>query len=105
MKKVLALLTAVLLLGSMTVVCVGAQTGEAINVTTDDPFVDFIVDVESGRSPRILQISDPQIIDPSHLEPDGESNKTKLMKDMEERCFRYIRRSRKHQAGSHFGCR
>lgn len=84
MKRVLTILAAALLLGSLLSLPVWAETEE-------EPLVDFVVEVESGRSPRVLQISDPQIIDPSFLETNGEGNREKLMKDMEERCFQYIR--------------
>ena len=84
MKKVLALLVAVLLLSSFFVLPAGAE---------EEPLVDFIVDVEGGRSPRILQLSDPQIIDPTQgrRNENADNDPDKRLKDMEERCFRYIR--------------
>lgn len=84
MKKILALLVAVLLLSSFFVLPAGAE---------EEPLVDFIVDVEGGRSPRILQLSDPQIIDPTQgrRNENADNDPDKRLKDMEERCFRYIR--------------
>ena len=84
MKKVLALMVAVLLLSSFFVLPAGAE---------EEPLVDFIVDVEGGRSPRILQLSDPQIIDPTQgrRNENADNDPDKRLKDMEERCFRYIR--------------
>lgn len=86
MKKLLAILATTLLLCSLFAIPVGAET-------TQEPLVDFIVDVESGRSPRILHIGDPQIVDPTQYpnDPDADNDPKKRLKDMEERCFRYIR--------------
>lgn len=81
MKRVLTVLTAVLLLSSLLVLPCAAE---------EEQLVDFIVDVEGGRQPRILQLADPQIIDPSAQEG-KETDVERLKEDMEERCFRYIR--------------
>ncbi len=86
MKKILAMLVVTLLLCSMFAFAVGAETER----TAEEPLVDFIVDVEGGRQPRILQLADPQIIDPSAQEG-KETDVERLKEDMEERCFRYIR--------------
>ena len=87
MKKTLAILTAILLLSSLFVFPVGAKA------TNGDELIDFIVDVESGRQPRILHIADPQIVDPTQgrSNPDADNDPEKRLKDMEERCLRYIR--------------
>ena len=81
MKRVFALLISVLLLCSLFVFSVTAET--------EEPLVDFIVDVEGGRSPRILLLADPQIMDPTQMGEEGGADKR--LEDLEERCFRYIR--------------
>lgn len=81
MKRIFAVLVTILLLGSLFVLPAGAE----------EQLVDFIVDVEGGRQPRILVLGDPQIIDPSAQEGKGEEDPERLKKDMEERCLRYIR--------------
>ena len=84
MKKILALLVAVLLLSSFFVLPAGAE---------EESLVDFIVDVEGGRQPRILQLADTQIIDPTQYrnDPEADNDPEKRLKDMEERCFKYLR--------------
>lgn len=82
MKRVLALLVSVLLLCSVFSFCVSAESEK-------EPLVDFIVDVEGGRSPRILLLADPQIMDPTQMGEEGGADER--LEDLEDRCFRYIR--------------
>ena len=86
MKKGLALLMAALLFGSALAFSVSAETEE-------EPLVDFVLDVESGRSPRILLLADPQIMDSTQYSdnPNADNDPQKRLEDMEARCFRYIR--------------
>lgn len=86
MKKGLALLMAALLFGSALAFSVSAETEE-------EPLVDFVLDVESGRSPRILLLADPQIMDPTQYpdDPNADNDPEKRLEDMEARCFRYVR--------------
>lgn len=81
MKRVFALLISILLLCGLFVFSASAET--------EEPLVDFIVDVEGGRSPRILLLADPQIMDPTQMGEEGGADKR--LEDLEERCFRYIR--------------
>ena len=81
MKRVFALLISILLLCSLFAFSVSAET--------EEPLVDFVVDVEGGRSPRILLLADPQIMDPTQMGEEGGADKR--LEDLEERCFRYIR--------------
>lgn len=81
MKRVFALLISILLLCSLFAFSVSAET--------EEPLVDFIVDMEGGRSPRILLLADPQIMDPTQMGEEGGADKR--LEDLEERCFRYIR--------------
>lgn len=81
MKRVFALLISILLLCGLFVFSVSAET--------EEPLIDFIVDVEGGRSPRILLLADPQIMDPTQMGEEGGADKR--LEDLEERCFRYIR--------------
>lgn len=81
MKRVFALLISILLLCSLFAFSVSAET--------EEPLVDFVVDVEGGRSPRILLLADPQIMDPTQMGEEGGTDKR--LEDLEERCFRYIR--------------
>lgn len=84
MRKILAIFVAALLLGSFFILPAGAE---------EEPLVDFIVDVEGGRSPRILQLADTQIIDPTQHrnDPDADNDPEKRLEDMEQRCFKYVR--------------
>lgn len=82
MRKILTMLVVTMLLCSFFVLPAGAE---------EEQPVDFIVDVEGGRQPRILLLGDPQIIDPTQYPTAGENDPEKRLKDMEERCFRYIR--------------
>ena len=65
--------------------------------TLTDPtkYLDFTVDVEAGREPVILHLTDPQIIDASQARTEDrldESQKKYWAQDqMDERCFDYIR--------------
>ena len=81
MKRVFALLISILLFCSLFAFSVSAET--------EEPLVDFVVDVEGGRSPRILLLADPQIMDPTQMGEEGGADKR--LEDLEERCFRYIR--------------
>ena len=81
MKRVFALLISILLLCSLFALSVSAET--------EEPLVDFVVDVEGGRSPRILLLADPQIMDPTQMGEEGGADER--LEDLEERCFRYIR--------------
>lgn len=81
MKRVFALLISILLLCGLFAFSVSAET--------EEPLVDFVVDVEGGRSPRILLLADPQIMDPTQMGEEGGADKR--LEDLEERCFRYIR--------------
>ena len=56
--------------------------------------VDFIVEIPKGKTPVILQLSDPQILDSSQAKPGRLSHgeDTYWARDKkEERCFKYIR--------------
>ena len=56
--------------------------------------VDFIIDIPGGKTPVVLQLSDPQILDASQAVSGrlGPGEDTYWAKDKkEERCFRYIR--------------
>jgi len=57
--------------------------------------VDFVVDIETGRDPVILHITDPQIIDSSQARTaerlDDEQAKYWAKDQMSERCFDYLR--------------
>ena len=61
----------------------------------NESLVDFMIEVEEGRDPVVLQLTDPQIIDASQERtPDrlGVTLDTYWAKDKkEERCYRYIR--------------
>ena len=52
--------------------------------------VDFVVDVDPTRNVRVLQITDPQIIDYSQAEP-GSVSPIYAPEKKEEFCYRYIR--------------
>ena len=58
-------------------------------------YLDFVIDIEEGREPVILQLTDPQIIDASqerYEERLGSSAEEYWAKDkMDERCFDYLR--------------
>ena len=84
MKKLLAILVVMLLLSSFVVLPAAAE---------EEQLVDFIVDVEGGRQPRILQLADTQIIDPTQYrnDPEADNDPDKRLKDMEARCFKYLR--------------
>lgn len=84
MKKILAILVAMLLLSSFMALPSAAE---------EEQLVDFIVDVESGRQPRILQLADTQIIDPTQYrnDPEADNDPEKRLEDMEARCFKYLR--------------
>ena len=84
MKKILAILVVILLLSSFMVLPSAAEEAQP---------VDFIVDVEGGRQPRILQLADTQIIDPTQYrnDPEADSDPEKRREDMEARCFKYLR--------------
>ena len=84
MKKILAILVVMLLLSSFMVLPSAAE---------EEQLVDFIVDVESGRQPRILQLADTQIIDPTQYrnDPEADNDPEKRLEDMEARCFKYLR--------------
>ena len=84
MKKILAILVVILLLSSFMVLPSAAEEAQP---------VDFIVDVEGGRQPRILQLADTQIIDPTQYrnDPEADSDPEKRLEDMEARCFKYLR--------------
>ena len=60
-----------------------------------EPAVDFVVDVESGRDPVILQFTDTQIIDTAQMRtPDrltGEVVDYWGADKLEDRCFKYLR--------------
>ena len=62
--------------------------------------IDFIVNVETGREPVVLQLTDPQIIDSSQERTEerlGEAEGEYWGPDkMEERCFSYIRETIKN---------
>ena len=84
MKKILAILVVILLLSSFMVLPSAAE---------EEQLVDFIVDVEGGRRPRILQLADTQIIDPTQYrnDPEADNDPEKRLEDMEARCFKYLR--------------
>lgn len=84
MKKLLAILVVILLLSSFMVLPSEAE---------EEQLVDFIVDVEGGRQPRILQLADTQIIDPTQYrnDPEADNDPEKRLEDMEARCFKYLR--------------
>ena len=84
MKKILAILVVILLLSSFMVLPSAAEEAQP---------VDFIVDVEGGRQPRILQLADTQIIDPTQYrnDPEADNDPEKRLEDMEARCFKYLR--------------
>ena len=84
MKKILAILVVILLLSSFMVLPTAAE---------EEQLVDFIVDVEGGRQPRILQLADTQIIDPTQYrnDPEADNDPEKRLEDMEARCFKYLR--------------
>lgn len=58
-------------------------------------FVDFVVDVEEGREPVILHLTDPQIIDSSQARTDDRLNSSEKVRwapdQMDELCFDYLR--------------
>ena len=92
MKKLLALLlTMVLLIGLLC----GCADSQADAEPEKEPAVDFIVDVESGRDPVILQFTDTQIIDAAQMRTfDRLGNKAAAYwatDKMEDRCFKYLR--------------
>ena len=68
---------------------------ESESVMEEESLVDFMIEVEEGRDPVVLQLTDPQIIDASQERtPDrlGVTLDTYWAKDKkEERCYRYIR--------------
>ena len=53
-------------------------------------YVDFVVEVEEGRNARVLQLTDPQLIDNTQAEPGAVSSIYSPDKT-EEYCYRYIR--------------
>ncbi len=57
-----------------------------------DELVDFVVEVESGRDIRVLQLTDTQIIDPSQSRFADRIGSTAPLTDEElyQKCFRYI---------------
>ena len=84
MKRLFAVLVAALLFCGLFALPVAAE---------EEKLVDFIVEVEGGRQPRILQLADTQIIDPTQIrnDPNADNDPDKRLKDMEERCFKYLR--------------
>lgn len=60
-----------------------------------EEYVDFVVDVEEGREIRVLQLTDPQIIDSSQQRYEGRLSASETSRwasdQMEERVFKYIR--------------
>lgn len=61
----------------------------------EEPTVDFIVDVESGRDPVVLQLSDLQIIDSAQMRTGDRLGPYAYAywatDKMEDRCFKYVR--------------
>ncbi|MBQ7830780.1 MAG: metallophosphoesterase, partial [Clostridia bacterium] len=53
-------------------------------------YVDFVVEVEEGRNARVLQLTDPQLIDYTQAEP-GKTSPIYTPDKTEEYCYRYIR--------------
>ena len=54
-------------------------------------YVDFVVEVEEGRNARVLQLSDPQLIDNTQAEPGVSVSPIYSPDKTEEYCYRYIR--------------
>ena len=61
---------------------------EDVDVTT---LVDFVVEVETGRDIRVLQLSDPQLIDYTQVREGDEVSSIYSPEKTEEYCYRYIR--------------
>ena len=93
MKRVLSLSLIVLML--LGLVCGCGETPETEPTPEKEPAVDFIVDVEAGRDPVILQLTDTQIIDSAQARTgdrlDPGSHVYWGTDKMEDRCFKYIR--------------
>ena len=78
--------------------CAGTESASSESdsaIETPTPIVDFMVEVEEGRDPIVLQLADPQILDASQERtPDrlGVESDMYWAKDKkEERCYQYIR--------------
>lgn len=89
MKRVYSLILIVSVLFTMWIPTVNAEE------TDYSSLVDFVVEVEEGVAPRILQITDTQIIDSTQCRTEdrlGSSSKAKYSPDkMEENCFSAVR--------------
>ncbi len=75
----------------------GCTTGKTEKANKEEALMipDFIVEVEDGRNPVILQLTDPQILDAAQQRvPNRISNSQAIYyatKRMEANCFKYIR--------------
>ena len=99
MKKIIKVVCLVLALVCLFSAC-GKKTAKkkpanAETSVTYKDLLDFTVDIEKGKEPVILQLSDPQIIDSSQARSSdrlGDFFTTYWGPDkIEERCFKYIR--------------
>lgn len=69
-----------------------AETSSSQPAVTDvKELVDFIVDVEEGKDPVVLQLTDPQIIDSTQERTPDRISDIYTPSRMEPRCFKYIR--------------
>lgn len=91
MKKIISILILIGMICTLHIPSVIADTTECADL------VDFLVDVEDGVAPRILQITDTQIIDSTQCRTDnrlGASQKELWMPEkMDENCYSIVRQT------------
>lgn len=93
-KRLLSLLLAGLLPLTLLAGC-GASDADTNGEPEAEPAVDFIVDIEAGRDPVILQLTDTQIIDSTQMRTPDLLSASVIdywaPDKMDERCFNYLR--------------